>query len=209
MPNYQYKVIPAPSKGTKAKGVKTAEGRFALSIDQVLNQMGEAGWEYLRAELLPSDERSGLTGSTTHWRNVLVFRRVAPGDTEQFQPRLLDPPAEPSAAPALGAAATLIAPADAPPIDLSQGQDNGPEHDANAEAQDPDATRMATGAERMLRDNGVEELSDVAGMTTALQSRAEQQGADEDAEHSGSEDFADSDAETGDETGEDSEDRKN
>jgi hypothetical protein len=40
----------------------------------------------LRAELLPSDERSGLTGSTTNWRNVLVFRRVVAADVEVFQP---------------------------------------------------------------------------------------------------------------------------
>ena len=75
MQRYEYKVVPAPQKGTKAKGVKTAEGRFAVSIEQVLNQMGEDGWEYQRAELLPSEERAGLTSSTVNWRNVLVFRR--------------------------------------------------------------------------------------------------------------------------------------
>ncbi|WP_170758809.1 DUF4177 domain-containing protein [Ruegeria lacuscaerulensis] len=75
MQRYEYKVVPAPQKGTKAKGVKTAEGRFAASVEQVLNQMGEDGWEYQRAELLPSEERSGLTGSIVNWRNVLVFRR--------------------------------------------------------------------------------------------------------------------------------------
>lgn len=75
MQRYEYKVVPAPQKGAKTKGVKTAEGRFAASVEQVLNQMGQEGWEYQRAELLPSEERSGLTGSTTNWRNVLVFRR--------------------------------------------------------------------------------------------------------------------------------------
>ena len=74
---YEYKVVPAPQKGTKAKGIKTPEARFALSIEQVLNQLGLEGWEYLRAELLPSEERTGLTGSTVNWRNVLVFRRTA------------------------------------------------------------------------------------------------------------------------------------
>ena len=75
MQRYEYKVVPAPQKGTKAKGVKTAEGRFAVSIEQILNQMGQDGWEYQRAELLPSEERAGLTGSAVNWRNVLVFRR--------------------------------------------------------------------------------------------------------------------------------------
>ncbi len=76
MPRYEYKVVPAPQKGAKAKGAKTVEDRFAVSVEQVLNQMGQDGWEYQRAELLPSEERSGLTGSTVNWRNVLVFRRA-------------------------------------------------------------------------------------------------------------------------------------
>lgn len=76
MIRYEYKVVPAPARGTKAKGVKTPEGRFALSVESLLNQMGTEGWEYQRAELLPSEERTGLTGSVTKWRNVLVFRRA-------------------------------------------------------------------------------------------------------------------------------------
>ncbi|MCB1343334.1 MAG: DUF4177 domain-containing protein [Pseudooceanicola sp.] len=76
MTRYEYKVVPAPSRGTKAKGVRSPEGRFAVSIEAVLNEMGAQGWEYLRAELLPSEERQGLTGSTTNWRNMLVFRRA-------------------------------------------------------------------------------------------------------------------------------------
>ncbi len=92
MPRYEYKVIPAPAKGRKAKGVKTPEARFALAVEDVLNQMGAEGWDYLRAELLPSDERSGLTGSTQNWRNVLVFRRPLEGDVEAFQPRLIEAP---------------------------------------------------------------------------------------------------------------------
>ncbi len=78
MLHYEYKVVPAPQKGTKAKGVKTSEGRFAVSIEQLLNKLGSEGWEYQRAELLPSEERSGLTSSTVNWRNVLVFRRELP-----------------------------------------------------------------------------------------------------------------------------------
>jgi hypothetical protein len=137
MPKYQYKVVPAPAKGTKAKGVKTVEGRFALSVEGTLNKMAAEGWEYLRAELLPSDERSGLTGSTTNWRNVLVFRRTADDDIEELRPRLVHMPV------------------------------------AEPEVQvDPPLT---AGAGQMLKDNGVEETSDVAGMTTSLLARAEQQ----------------------------------
>lgn len=76
MTRFEYKVVPAPHKGTKAKSVRTPEGRFANSVEQVLNEMAQAGWEYQRAELLPQTERSGMTGSKTDWRNVLVFRRA-------------------------------------------------------------------------------------------------------------------------------------
>ncbi len=86
MTRYEYKVVPAPTKGIKAKGVKTPEGRFALTVEQLLNEMGAAGWEFQRAELLPSDERSGLTGSVVNWRNVLVFRRALGAMAEDVTP---------------------------------------------------------------------------------------------------------------------------
>jgi uncharacterized protein DUF4177 len=133
MANYEYKVVPAPSKGLKARGVRTVEGRFANAVQCVLNAQGADGWEYLRAELLPSDERTGLASSTTNWRNVLVFRRLA---DQPLQSRPVQPPEivrEPGIAP-----------------------------------------QPANGAERMLKDDGVEEISPVSGMTTALKSRAEQ-----------------------------------
>ena len=80
MQRYEYKVVPAPKKGTKAKGVKTPEGRFAVTIEQLLNELGAKGWEYQRAETLPSEERSGLTSKTINYRNVLVFRRAMVSD---------------------------------------------------------------------------------------------------------------------------------
>ena len=65
MSGYTYKVVPAPTQGTKAKGVKSTEDRFALSMTNTLNEMAGAGWEYIRAETLPCDERKGLTGTQT------------------------------------------------------------------------------------------------------------------------------------------------
>ncbi len=73
---YEYKVVPAPAKGIKAKGVKAPEARFALGIEQAINELASEGWEYLRSDVLPSTERVGLTGSETHWRTLMVFRRA-------------------------------------------------------------------------------------------------------------------------------------
>ena len=76
MRQFEYKAVPAPNTGTKAKGVKTREDRFALSITEALNEMAEDGWEYVRAEMLPLEERKGLTGTQTSYQNVLIFRRL-------------------------------------------------------------------------------------------------------------------------------------
>lgn len=91
MPKYEYKVVPAPAKGLKARGVRGHEARFAYALQDLMNRMGADGWEYQRAETLPSEERHGLTTVTTTYRNVLVFRRLA-SDTEDYAPRLLEPP---------------------------------------------------------------------------------------------------------------------
>ena len=75
MIKFEYKAVPAPSHGTKAKGVKSTEDRFALSMTDALNDLAEDGWDYVRAETLPCDERKGLTGTQTKYQNVLIFRR--------------------------------------------------------------------------------------------------------------------------------------
>lgn len=92
MPRFEYSVVPAPTKGQKAKGVKGPEARFAHALSELMNRMASEGWEYQRAETLPSIERAGLTSTTTEWRNVLVFRRLRENDADAFSPELLPPP---------------------------------------------------------------------------------------------------------------------
>lgn len=75
MSKFEYRVVPAPAKGVKVKGLKTPEARFAHVLEELMNELGAEGWEYQRTDTLPSIERAGLTGSTTQWRHVLVFRR--------------------------------------------------------------------------------------------------------------------------------------
>lgn len=148
MPQYQYRVISAPTRGVKAKGIKTAEDRFSHALEEVMNQMATDGWEYQRAETLPSVERSGLTSTATNWRNVLVFRKAL---------------AEQNYAPAPVAVSETTA-REEPPIVAPQT----PEDDASQSA----------GASRMLRDNGVEEPSDVSGMTSSLKQLAANRSSD-------------------------------
>jgi len=124
MPRYEYRVVPAPVRGEKARGLKTTADRFARAMTTLMNEMAVDGWEYLRAETLPCEERKGLTGKTVTDQHVLVFRRAAAeslaqdlaqeaaaGGDEPLQlhqraetPRLR--PVEPGPAPRLGPANT-------------------------------------------------------------------------------------------------------
>lgn len=75
MKHYEYQVVPAPKKGEKAKGAKTAAEKFAVALTNLMNRMGSEGWDYIRADTLPCEERVGLTGSKSVFQNMLVFRR--------------------------------------------------------------------------------------------------------------------------------------
>ena len=48
MTAYEYKVVPAPKKPKRIKGFKGAEARFAQTLEEVMNELGAAGWEYQR-----------------------------------------------------------------------------------------------------------------------------------------------------------------
>ncbi len=133
MPRYEYKVVPAPAKGQKSKAVKTPEGRFALSVEEVLNEMAASGWEYQRADLLPSEERAGLTGSTTNWRNVLVFRRALEEESQVLAAPVLDAPGRPAPL-----TAPVPAPVHEPSPHLSDRPDDGPIQDPPLTAPAPD-----------------------------------------------------------------------
>ncbi|MDB6176023.1 DUF4177 domain-containing protein [Paracoccus sp. Z330] len=102
---FEYSVIAAPNRGEKAKDAKTPTDRYALALTTELNRMAKDGWEYLRADVLPSEERSGLTGRSTIYHNVLVFRRVVAETPEtlqaptQEQPSAPEPQMQPDAKP--------------------------------------------------------------------------------------------------------------
>lgn len=90
---YEYHVIPAPSKGQKVKGAKSADARYAAALATALNTEAAQGWEFIRAEVLPTEERQGLTGSKTVFVNVLVFRRDADETAVQIAdepPRMIE-----------------------------------------------------------------------------------------------------------------------
>ena len=44
MQRFEYKVVPAPKRGEKARGVKTTEDRFAQALMSVMNALGAEGF---------------------------------------------------------------------------------------------------------------------------------------------------------------------
>ena len=114
MSEYEYRVVPAPDRGEKARGAKTAGERYAQAMTSLLNRMAGERWEYVRADMLPSEERSGLTRRTTVYHHMLVFRRaVATGSVEApLAPRQLTTDAPVGKAPRLESPAASRAPAD-------------------------------------------------------------------------------------------------
>lgn len=76
MQSFEYKIIPAPKRAAKIRGIKTPEDRFARTLTDMVNELAREGWEYLRADTLPAEERVGFTGKTTTFQHMLVFRRA-------------------------------------------------------------------------------------------------------------------------------------
>ena len=62
-----------------------------------MNDLARDGWEYLRADTLPAEEREGLMGRATVYLNMLVFRRPAPAaaPAPRPEPPLLAAPTTP------------------------------------------------------------------------------------------------------------------
>ena len=85
MTHYDYKVVPAPKRAKRVKGVHGSEELFALTLTEAINEVARQGWEYVRAEHLPAEAPRGwFRGRSRASRRVLVFRRPR----EQLGPRL-------------------------------------------------------------------------------------------------------------------------
>lgn len=118
---YEYKVVPAPMRGTKAPGVKTPEDRFALSLETAMNDLAADGWEYIRADTLPCEQREGLMSKTTVYQNMLVFRRAKVVNTAPKMKAQRPAPVAPSITPPAAKLQKKVVVADeTPPADTAE-----------------------------------------------------------------------------------------
>ena len=77
---YDYKTVAAPRRAGKFKGVPKGPDAFARTLEEAISAEAASGWEYLRAENLPCEERPGfLARRSTVFHSVLIFRRPKPG----------------------------------------------------------------------------------------------------------------------------------
>ncbi|GAB4267908.1 MAG: hypothetical protein Kow0013_18260 [Pararhodobacter sp.] len=72
---YEYKVVPAPVRAAKVKGLKSTAERFAHAVSERLNAEAAGGWQFLRTETLTCEEKKPLGGTRTSTQVVMIFAR--------------------------------------------------------------------------------------------------------------------------------------
>ena len=68
MSYFDYKVVPAPRRAKRSRGVNDPDELLALTLTEAINEHARQGWEYVRAELLAAEAPGRL------------FRRAKPVD---------------------------------------------------------------------------------------------------------------------------------
>ncbi|MEM7059045.1 MAG: hypothetical protein AAF557_15775 [Pseudomonadota bacterium] len=85
---YEYKCVGAPEKGKRRRGAKTRSDRVANAMEITIQAEAVDGWEYLRTDLIPIEERSGMfkRPQEVH-RAVMVFRRALGREAPSMRPQ--------------------------------------------------------------------------------------------------------------------------
>lgn len=84
--NYEYKCVGAPEEPRRQRGVRAWSDRVALAMQEVIAAEAVDGWEYLRTDILPVEEKDGFFSRARRVnRAVLIFRREI-GDAPRSRP---------------------------------------------------------------------------------------------------------------------------
>ena len=81
---YEYKCVAAPERAKRRRGARGRTERVAAALEDVIRENAVDGWEYMRTDLVPIEEKSTWF-SRAHevHRAVLVFRRGEPASTQR------------------------------------------------------------------------------------------------------------------------------
>lgn len=85
MTQYDYKVVPAPRKLKRIRGVNSAGELCAATMAETLNAVARDGWEYLRADQVSAAQEGGwFRRGTEVVETVLIFRRRHDADSPRI-----------------------------------------------------------------------------------------------------------------------------
>jgi hypothetical protein len=74
--DYEYRVIPAPRRLKRIKGVSSTAELFAATLTETINAEARGGWEYVRSESLAAEEPGGwLRRGAVVEETMMIFRR--------------------------------------------------------------------------------------------------------------------------------------
>ena len=119
---YEYKVVPAPQRAAKVKGLKTSADRFAHTLAERINAEAAGGWQFLRTETLQCETRGRFGGIKQSTETVMVFARevgVTRPDASAALAAVQEPEAAVDAPRRRVVAAPVAAPAAAPRVNRS------------------------------------------------------------------------------------------
>ena len=72
---YEFKVVPAPDQARKLSREEKGEDAVCVTLMETMNALGLEGWDFVRTEKLTMRQPSGIMGSKTIEREMLIFRR--------------------------------------------------------------------------------------------------------------------------------------
>ena len=74
---YEYRVVPAPRRLRKIKGVRSTSELFATTLTDAINAEARQGWEYVRTESMAAEGPSGwLRRGRMVEETMMIFRRL-------------------------------------------------------------------------------------------------------------------------------------
>lgn len=83
MAHFEFKVLPAPRRSKRMKGLMRGQNRFCATVTEFLNENGLDGWEFIGFEMMPLESRRFLFFQYVGECPCMIFRR-------EVEPMVLD-----------------------------------------------------------------------------------------------------------------------
>lgn len=81
---YEYRIVPAPTRRMRFKGLTRKDDAFSLTLTEVMNDQAREGWEYVRADKLAETRGMWPFRRQMPEKDLLVFRRTMKRHVERL-----------------------------------------------------------------------------------------------------------------------------